>query len=69
MKLNLDNPGKYDALCTMVRKEADAEGAIIIVIGGNVGHGFSVQVAPAMLLTLPDLLEHVAGQIREQLKP
>lgn len=66
MKIN--GPGKYDALCTHVRKKANADGAIVIVIGGDRGPGFSVQVDAPTLLVLPELLEHMAAQIREQMK-
>lgn len=34
-------PGKYDDLCTYVREKAKAEGAIVIVYGGERGQGFS----------------------------
>lgn len=37
-------PGKYDALCTYVREKAEAAGVILIVLGGNKGHGHSVQL-------------------------
>lgn len=37
-------PGKYDDLCTYVRVESGAVMALVIVVGGNRGDGFSVQV-------------------------
>lgn len=57
-------PGKYDDLCTKVRDEANALGAIIIVINGEKGSGFSVQADLHTTLELPDLLENIAKQIR-----
>ena len=36
-------PGKYDQLCTHVREIANARAAIIIVLDGEAGSGFSVQ--------------------------
>lgn len=60
------NPGgKYDQLCTLVREAADAESAIVIVVNGKLGSGFSVQATEDVLARLPDTLEHVAKAIRE----
>jgi hypothetical protein len=56
-------PGKYDDLCTLVREQAEAPAALIIIIGGNRGTGFSCQTT----LPPPDiakLLEEVAATIR-----
>ena len=36
-------PGKYDALATMVREQADADCVVVIVINGRLGSGFSIQ--------------------------
>lgn len=57
-------PGKYDDLATYVREQAKASGAMVIVIDGRLGSGFSVQADLAALIALPDLLEHMAAQIR-----
>ena len=66
-------PGKYDDLCTLVREQAgiheegvgaDRGGAIVIVIGGSRGDGFSVQADFATTITLPNMLESIAAQIR-----
>lgn len=61
-------PGKYDDLCTLVRKKAKAEGAIVIVINGNDGDGFSCQSNLPTLRALPELLEHMAANIRASIK-
>jgi hypothetical protein len=61
-------PGKYDWICTMVRQEADADGAIVIVLGGRDGMGFSVQADLPTQLKLPELLEEVARHMRADLK-
>jgi hypothetical protein len=58
-------PGKYDDLCTVVREKANAAAAIVIVIGGTKGSGFSVQCDPPTLARLPDVLETMARQLRE----
>jgi hypothetical protein len=56
--------GKYDDLCTEVRAKACAAGAIVIVIGGEHGHGFSVHASPELTARLPELLEWVALEMR-----
>lgn len=60
-------PGRYDDLCTLVRERAGVAegGAIVIIIGGDRGSGFSVQADLATTAKLPDLLEHIAKEIRE----
>lgn len=60
-------PGKYDALCTLVRRKAKAQAAIVIVIEGSKGSGFSVQAEftdLALMLRLPEILESMAADIR-----
>lgn len=61
-------PGKYDDLCTLVRERAgigNVGGAIVIVIGGSKGSGFSCQADLVTTLSLPDLLEYMAQQMRK----
>lgn len=62
-------PGKYDDLCTVVRERSSAMMALVIILGGKRGSGFSVQAAdyvqmmehlskvPAMLRTVADQIE------------
>lgn len=57
-------PGKYDALCTLVRDKAKAKGALVLVFDGERGSGFSCQCDALMLLALPDMLEFMAAEIR-----
>jgi len=60
-------PGKYDDLCTYVREKAKVVPlgiAIVIVIGGEKGNGFAMQGPPTATLDLPDILENIAEQIR-----
>jgi hypothetical protein len=61
-------PGKYDELCTYVRETAQAEGAIVIVFGGNRGSGFSCQADLPTTLALPDMLDEIARQIRKNVE-
>jgi len=55
--------GKYDDLCTKVRDLAKARGAIIIVIQGEHGSGFSVQGDLELTARLPALMREMANQV------
>jgi hypothetical protein len=57
-------PGKYDQYCTDVREKTKADAVLLIVIGGDLGGGFSCQADLATTMKLPDILETVAAQIR-----
>ena len=61
-------PGKYDDLCTYVREQAKAEAAIVVVIGGAKGGGFSVQAPLEIQLGLPALLRKLAQDIEQTLR-
>lgn len=57
-------PGKYGAVCTKVREETQAKAAIVIVLNGVSGTGFSVQShGQDITHLLPALLRQVADQI------
>jgi hypothetical protein len=65
-------PGKYDALATTVREAARARAVVLIVVDGEHGSGFSVQMreavalAPAVIccpLALPAMLRRIADAI------
>jgi hypothetical protein len=60
-------PGKYDGLCTLVREQAKARGAAVIIWGGDQGSGagFSVQADPEDMAMLANILENMADCIRE----
>ena len=68
-------PGKYDDLCTYVREQVGIDvnvnggGVVVMVLGGNRGSGFAVQADIATTLKLPDLLEHMAREIRGDVTP
>jgi hypothetical protein len=61
-------PGKYDDLCTYVREQVGITvkggGVMLIVLGGNKGNGFACQADLRTTLLLPDMLEDIAKQIR-----
>jgi hypothetical protein len=61
-------PGKYDHLATLVREQAGVDGpggVVVIVMGGKLGQGFSMQADLQTTLMLPNMLEDIAKQIRE----
>jgi len=56
-------PGKYDDETMRLLRETRALGVVVLVVGGDRGHGFSV-VAPGHILSeLPALLRGVADGI------
>lgn len=57
-------PGKYDDLCTYVREHANAEGALLLVVRGDHGTGFSTQLrASVHPHEIVKMLRAVADQI------
>lgn len=60
-------PGKYDDLCTDVRERSKAHFAAVIIVGGELGSGFAVQGDMATQLALPDMLEKMARDIRQDI--
>jgi len=59
-------PGKYDDICTEVRKKTKARCVIVIIIDGDKGSGFSGQGDPLTLVNMPMMLEDVAAGIRKE---
>jgi len=61
--------GKYDALCIEVLEKSNADCAMVIVINGNSGSGFSVNsVNPDIVFKIPDLLEYTASMLRDDIE-
>jgi len=62
-------PGRHDDLCTMVREQlgiGDVGGVLLIVVDPRPSHGgFSCQADLTTTMALPEILEAVAQQIRE----
>ena len=52
-------PGKYDDICTQVRKASGAQGVVLMIVDGTHGHGFSIQVATR------DIQHEIAGMLRQ----
>lgn len=62
-------PGKYDGHATLTREATQAKAVVLLVFGGTQGDGFSVQtVDPRLLMTLPELLEEIAQQVRADME-
>jgi hypothetical protein len=64
-------PGKYDDVCTTVRhmvgltEDGDRSGGVVLIVfNGDRGHGFSVQCEAEFLLRMPEMLEELARQLR-----
>lgn len=58
-------PGLYDDEVTALRKRYHAVGVVLIVMGGDKGEGFSMQADLETTLKLPEMLEWIAAQLRE----
>jgi hypothetical protein len=57
-------PGKYDDLTTRIREETGADAVVLLVLGGNRGHGFSVQAIPPTFPAIVEALRKAADQIK-----
>ena len=58
-------PGKYDAICTYARVQSNASGAVLMILNGKYGSGFSIQSTTAIKpATLADMLENLAKELR-----
>jgi hypothetical protein len=61
----MTGPGKYDDIfCTQAREAAKAGCALLIILDGERGHGFSVQFTdPSYAQRLPAILRDIAKRI------
>ena len=60
---------KYEAICTDIYDRTEASVALVVILGGPKGDGFScISYDPAILATLPAILENVAAEIRNREK-
>jgi hypothetical protein len=60
-----EGPGKYDNACTVARETTNAAAVILIVVGGELGHGFSIQGERGIVSRLPSMLREIASQIEK----
>lgn len=64
-----NSPGKYDDLCTKLRKETNADAVMIIIVNGPKGNGISLQsLGTEPINQMPGLLENLTKQVRDDLK-
>lgn len=62
-------PGKYDAEATAARESAKAAGVVLLVLDGDRGSGFSVQMSsPGMSVQLPGILRRMADSIEADMR-
>jgi hypothetical protein len=64
----LGNPagGKYDDLCASITSTFKAEGALLVVIGGTSGSGFSQTGTARAITATVGLLRYVADEIEKK---
>jgi len=60
--------GKYDEALTLARRQCGSTAALLIVISGEAGPGFSCQADLDTLLTVPAVLRAVAAHIEADLQ-
>jgi hypothetical protein len=62
--MKTDYSGKYKELCSQAREAADGEGAVLFVLNGKEGTGFSVHGTLAMHEKVRDVLEVMVAGVR-----
>ena len=62
--------GKYDDLCSLVRKGTDAHAVALLVIGGNRGNGYAFQSTSWLTdrVNVPQILRDVANALEKDLE-
>jgi hypothetical protein len=61
-------PGIYDDVCTFAREAVGAEAAILIIVNGTRGSGFSCQAPRYVVENLAVVLRSMADKIEADLK-
>jgi hypothetical protein len=60
-------PGKYDEECSVVQRMTNADIALVAIINGDKGSGFSVQCFEELdPIRLARVLEEMAQQLRDE---
>jgi hypothetical protein len=62
-----DGPGKYDAEAEQVLARVDADGVVLLVMGGTKGNGFAVKGTWEAMATMPEILRNAARWIERDL--
>ena len=60
------NQGKYDDVCSVVREGTQAEGAMLIILNGEFGSGFSAQLPMDFMKKIPGVLRSMANHIEKE---
>ena len=64
-----NGPGKYNDLCVEAMEKAKAKCAIVIIMDGENGNGFSVNaVSPDYIHALPKMLMVMAIKVQQDLE-
>lgn len=58
--------GKYDKYLKRVWREVKPQAAVLIIVKGNAGHGFSVKGPPGFDAVLPEFLIRMANMLLEE---
>jgi len=61
-------PGKYDEALTQARRQCGSSAAVLVVLSGESGPGFSCQADLETTLRLPAILRRIADDIEADLK-
>lgn len=59
--------GKYDDALSLALDSVEGQRGIFLALDGNKGSGFAVQGNLHSLQQLPDVLEHIANEMRKDL--
>lgn len=59
--------GKYDDALTLALEFSYAQEGILVVFNGKGGSGFSVHGSKLRLEKIPEILEHIAKEMRKDL--
>lgn len=62
------SPGKYDAECEAAFRSCEAQGCLLLIIGGKKGHGFSAVLSSEIVDGVPTMLRNMANEIESQRK-
>ena len=57
--------GNYDDYAARVQAETNAEGVLLIVLGGNKGTGFSVVATERVVAAIPRIIRDTADMIEK----
>lgn len=60
-------PGKYGKILTLAISEARAKNGMLIILDGVSGPGFSCQLEPKHIASIPELLRTIASEIEADL--